>query len=166
MMNIGVISDTHMPKHAKQLPKALIQGLQGVDLIIHAGDWQTLEVYNELIKIAPVDGVAGNVDSAEIVERFGHKKILRFGSFTIGVVHGHGTNKTTEKRVIDAFKNNRVDLIIFGHSHIPLSKDCEGVWLFNPGSPTDKRRQAQFSFGILTLDKDLKARHVYYDDKA
>jgi putative phosphoesterase len=164
-MKIGVISDTHMPKRAKHLPKKLIQGLEGVDFIIHAGDWQTLDVYNELKKLAPVDGVAGNVDGEEIVERFGHKKKLTFGRFTIGIVHGHGTRKTTENRALDAFIDDPVDLIIFGHSHIPLYKDCGGVWLFNPGSPTDKRRQAQFSYGVLTIDTELKVKHVYFDDK-
>jgi putative phosphoesterase len=165
-MKIGVISDTHMPKRGKELPKTLVQGLKDVDLIIHAGDWQTLDVYDELRKIAAVEGVAGNVDGNDIVERFGYKKVLSFDRFTIGVVHGHGTSKTTEKRVLESFKDDHVDLIIFGHSHIPIYKSCDGVWLFNPGSPMDKRRQKQFSFGILTLDSEIKGKHIYYDDKA
>ncbi|EGL83809.1 hypothetical protein CathTA2_0625 [Caldalkalibacillus thermarum TA2.A1] len=72
-MKIGVLSDTHVPKRAKALPAALLEGLKGLDFIIHAGDWQSLEVYDLLSRIAPVDGVAGNVDGEEIVRRFGLK---------------------------------------------------------------------------------------------
>jgi putative phosphoesterase len=166
MIKIGVVSDTHIPKRAKFLPKELINGLQGVDCIIHAGDWQSLEVYKELSKIAPVNGVAGNVDSEEIVKKFGRKKKLTIGRFNIGVIHGDGIRMTTEKRVIEAFKDDPVDLIIFGHSHIPLYKKSGDVWLFNPGSPTDKRRQEQYSFGIILLGAQINATHVYYSNKS
>lgn len=166
MIKIGVVSDTHIPKRAKVLPKELINGLKGVDFIIHAGDWQSLEVYKELSKIAPVDGVAGNVDGEEIVKRFGRKKNFTIGRYNIGVVHGEGIRKTTEKRVIEAFKDEPVDLIIFGHSHIPLYKKSGEVWLFNPGSPTDKRRQMKYSFGIILLGAQINATHIYYSDKS
>lgn len=164
-MRIGVIADTHMPKHAKALPEALKKGLEDVDLIIHAGDWQTLEIYESLKKLAPVDGVAGNVDGEEIVKALGRKKILSFHGFNIGVVHGHGKKKTTEKRALEAFEEDDVDIIIFGHSHIPLHKTIGDVQMFNPGSPTDKRRQPKFSYGIIEIDQSVTARHVYYDNK-
>jgi putative phosphoesterase len=164
-MKIGVIADTHMPRRAKQFPEALIKGLQGVDMILHAGDWQTIEVYEALKRIAPVDGVAGNVDGEDIVRRFGRKKILTFGGFNVGITHGDGTRKTTEKRVREVFQDHNVDLIIFGHSHIPLHKKEKDLILFNPGSPTDKRRQPQYSFGIVTIDDDISVRHLYYEHK-
>ncbi|HET7616156.1 MAG TPA: metallophosphoesterase family protein, partial [Bacillales bacterium] len=65
-MKIGVVSDTHMPAHGRELPEILLNGLEGVDLILHAGDWQTLEVYERFREIAPVEGVSGNVDGPEI----------------------------------------------------------------------------------------------------
>lgn len=99
-MRIGVISDTHMPMRAKNLPQALVNGLQGVDYILHGGDWVSLAVAEELAKIAPVDGVAGNNDGDEIIARFGRQKILTFEGYQIGMVHGDGYRKTTEERAV------------------------------------------------------------------
>lgn len=166
LLKIAVISDTHMPKKAKQLPRVLREGLQDVDLILHAGDWQTLELYEELQQFAPVEGVAGNVDGEEVVARFGRKKTVQCGPYVIGLVHGDGKGKTTEQRALDAFADTSVDVIVFGHSHIPLLKEHEGIWLFNPGSATDKRRQPQFSYGLITIDEELKMEHVFYEEKS
>lgn len=163
---IGVISDTHMPRMAKKLPYELLKGLESVDLIIHAGDWSDWSVYERLTEIAPVEGVAGNADSKEIEERLGLRKLLQMEGCRIGVVHGHGNKGTTEKRALDSFEAYEVDCIIFGHSHIPLLKQVNDVVLFNPGSPTDKRRQPQYSYGIIEIESgNLHARHVFYNSK-
>lgn len=164
-MKIIVLSDTHIPKKAKKLPSRLIEELSDVDFIIHAGDWQTLETYEELQSYAPVEGVSGNVDSPEVQAKFGLQKILQFGDFKIGLVHGHGTHLTTEKRVIKTFKDDKLDMIIYGHSHIPILKTVDDMILFNPGSPTDKRRQKHYSFGIITITDSLKAEHIFFSDK-
>jgi uncharacterized protein len=165
-LRIGVVSDTHMPKKGKALPPALIEGLQSVDLILHAGDWQTLEVYEMFRALAPVEGVAGNVDGDELQAFFGKKKVIRCGSVTIGLVHGDGKGRTTEQRALDAFKGEAIDILVFGHSHIPLLKQHDGLTLYNPGSPTDKRRQPQFSYGLITVeDDDVRVEHVFYDSK-
>ncbi len=81
----------------------------------------------------------------------------------------HAGPVRTESRAADAFRNEQVDIILFGHSHIPLYKKRNGVWLFNPGSPTDKRRQSTYSFGIWTIrDGALEASIHYYkkDERA
>jgi len=163
-MKLAIIADTHMPRKARSLPESLMQGLQNVDYILHAGDWQTIEVAEMLAQFAPIDGVAGNVDGEEIVSRFGYRKVLHFGSIAIGLVHGHGQGGTTEKRARAAFMEEKVDILIFGHSHIPMQRlEADGTLLFNPGSPTDKRRQPRYSYGILTLDGGaFQARHVYF----
>lgn len=165
-MRIGVVSDTHIHSPSKPLPQALINGLQGVDMILHAGDWMVLEVVQMLEEIAPVDGVAGNNDGSEIVEKFGRSKILKFGNHRVGIVHGDGMHKTTEIRAWETFSGDNVDVIIFGHSHIPLQVHHQGVLLFNPGSPTDKRRQPEYSYGILELKDSIVAKHYYYADKS
>ena len=139
-MKIVVLSDTHMPKKAKQLPERLLQELPGADVIIHAGDWQTLDVYEQLNTFAPVHGVYGNVDGEEIKAQFPYKQILEFEGRRIGLIHGHGEKKTTEKRVVEAFKDEALDVIIFGHSHLPLVRYVNKTMLFNPGSVTDKRK--------------------------
>ncbi|MBT2639498.1 MULTISPECIES: metallophosphoesterase family protein [unclassified Bacillus (in: firmicutes)] len=161
-MKIVVISDTHMPKKAKQLPEKLLNDLQDSDYIIHAGDWQTVELYSELKQFGPVIGVTGNVDGPELKKLLKTKEILVAGDFHIGIVHGHGTGKTTEKRAIETFAADEVDCIVYGHSHIPVLKEIGGVIVFNPGSPTDKRRQQQFSYGILTVEERIIAKHIFF----
>ncbi len=164
-MKIVVVSDTHIPKRAKKLPQQILPDLQNSELIIHAGDWQTIEVYHELAQFCEVKGVSGNVDSDEVKALFPEKIVLEIHGHKIGVVHGHGQRLTTEKRALAAFKGENVNCIIFGHSHIPLLKNVGDILLFNPGSATDKRRQKQYSYGVLTISDEIKAKHVYFEDK-
>jgi uncharacterized protein len=161
-MKIVVLSDTHMPKKALNLPDMLIRDLKNAEYIIHAGDWQTVELYDELKRYAEVIGVTGNVDSPELHRFLNCKEVFNTGDFKIGIVHGHGKGKTTEKRAVNAFWTEKVDCIIFGHSHIPVVKEDRGMILFNPGSPTDKRRQRDFSYGILTVGEKIEAEHVFF----
>ncbi|WP_192701830.1 metallophosphoesterase family protein [Paenibacillus sp. OAS669] len=162
-MRIGVISDMHMFRRAKQLPQALLEGLHGVDLILHAGDWVDPGVVRLFEAIAPTDGVAGNNDGADIIERFGRQKVLNLSGWRIGLVHGDGGRKSTLEQAIDAFRDMRVDVILFGHSHIPYQGMHDGTLLLNPGSPTDKRRQPQYSYGIMELGSTIQATLYYYD---
>lgn len=163
MKKIVILSDTHIPARAKRLPEILLKTCEEADWILHAGDWQTLDVYFELSAYAETIGVAGNVDPWEIIDRFGKKKVLNLNAVKIGITHGDGTGKTTEQRALDTFADDDVDLIIFGHSHIPVMKEINGVTLFNPGSPTDKRRQPQYSFGILEIGETWKLQHIFFD---
>jgi uncharacterized protein len=163
-LKIIVISDTHMPNRGQELPSVLVDELTGADLIIHAGDWNTMALYEMLRQYAPVEGVYGNTDEQELKEAFPKKKVLYAGEISIGVVHGDGKGKTTEKRVLEAFEE-KPDIIIFGHSHIPYVRFMRGVLLFNPGSATDKRKQPLYSFGILEIDKEISSRHIFFKDK-
>ncbi|MDF2963815.1 MAG: phosphodiesterase [Paenibacillus sp.] len=165
-MRIGVVSDTHMFGRAKQLPRALTAGLQGVDQILHAGDWVEEEVVGLFERIAPIDGIAGNNDGMDIIERFGRCKILQLGGYRIGLVHGDGGRRSTLERAIEEFNGMSVHAVIFGHSHIPYHGIHNGILLFNPGSPTDKRRQPQYSYGIIKLGAAIEAEIFYYDDKS
>lgn len=161
-MKVVILSDTHMPKKAKKLPDRLTEELKEAELILHAGDWQTLDVVKELEQYAPVEGVAGNVDNEEIIERFGQKKTVQAGDITIGLVHGDGKSKTTTKRAWEAFQGEEVDILVFGHSHIPFHESYGKTVMFNPGSPTDKRRQKEYSFGILQTEPDFKLEHIFF----
>ena len=163
-MKVVVISDTHMPRKAIQLPRILKRDLEECDFIIHAGDWQTVDLYYQLQQFAPTIGVTGNVDGRELKSLLKTKELFIIGEFRIGIVHGHGTGKTTEKRAIDTFADDVVDCIIYGHSHIPILKENNGVILFNPGSPIDKRRQKEFSYGILTIGEKIIAKHIFFED--
>lgn len=165
-MKIGIVSDTHMPWACKHLPNKLREGLEGVDLILHAGDWTSLDVYEHLRTIAPVKGVTGNVDGSDVIHRFDSEFVVELEGFRIGVVHGYrGKGRTTPERAANAFSEEKPDIIIFGHSHIPYDEVINGVRLFNPGSPTDKRRQPRFSFGLMELGNTIQAKHIFYDKK-
>lgn len=167
-MKVGVVSDTHMTRMAKKLPKALKEGLKGVELILHLGDWVDMEIYNELCVLAPVEGIAGNNDGPDIVSRFGERKILTLAGARIGMVHGHYpySGRGTDGNALKAFAGETLDCILFGHSHQPLLRRENGVLLFNPGSPTDKRREKLYSFGILEIEEGkIEARHIFYESK-
>lgn len=167
-MKIVVVSDTHMPRMAKKLPERLVRSLATAERILHAGDWTSEAVYDQLARFAPVEGVAGNNDGSAIAAKLGYRKKLFIGEVRIGLVHGHGpqARRTAEQQAALSFAPDEVDMVVFGHSHVPLRKTVGGVLMFNPGSPTDKRRQKQFSFGILEIEgKLVQARHVFYDSK-
>lgn len=154
-VTIGVVSDTHIPARGRVLPKALIEGLLGVDLIIHAGDLLKDYVLYELEEIAPVEAVTGNNDDEYIRNMLPNKKIIEVGSFRIGITHGCGRGDTTLNRVMSKFESDSVDCVVFGHSHIPFNERIDGILYVNPGSPTDKRTQEHYSYGIIKVD-DLK----------
>lgn len=158
---IGVISDTHIPKRAAAIPPALLQAFSGVDLIIHAGDLVEEQVIRQLEQIAPVRAVAGNIDKAPVSELLPKQQLIEISGHTLGVVHGDGTSGTTIKRARKAFSEQKVDCIIFGHSHKPVIEYVDGVLMVNPGSPTDPRREPLPSFAILTLGAELEAK-IYY----
>ncbi len=167
-MRIGVVSDTHMSKNEKSLPQALIAEFRKVDQILHLGDWVDLEIYDLLAELAPVEGIAGNNDGTEIIARFGERKIVTLEGVRIGMIHGHApySGKGTDGNALLAFADEQVDVILFGHSHQPLLHKQNGILLFNPGSPTDKRREKLYSFGLLDIEEGrVSARHVFYESK-
>mgnify|MGYP001175359294 FL=1 len=164
-MKVGVISDTHIPKRAKTLPEIVVKNFKDVEHIIHAGDIISMDVIYKLEDLAPVTAVAGNTDPSEFFERFGYKKVLTLGKFNIGIFHGHGTKGTTIDRSVKCFENDRVDCIIFGHSHIPYFQSHNEILLFNLGSPTDKRRNRYYSFGLMEIDEVISARIIYFNSE-
>ncbi|MGG0821505.1 metallophosphoesterase [Paenibacillus turicensis] len=164
-MRIGVVSDTHIFRAGKKLPQQLIEEFSKVDLILHLGDWVVMDVYDQLAQLAPVDGIAGNNDGYEIIERFGEKKLLTLEGKRVGLIHGHTpySRKGTDGNALLAFEGEKVDIILFGHSHQPLMRNENGILLFNPGSPTDKRREKKYSFGLLDItETGINAQHIFF----
>jgi len=169
-MKIGVVSDTHMPRMARALPLALRDGLRthGVELILHLGDFTAPDVAELFGAIAPFDAVAGNNDDAALRERFGRRKVLTLEGVRIGMTHGDGTRRTTLERACDTFAGDEVDVILFGHSHAPYCTRHGAVWLVNPGSPTDKRRNPLYSWALLEVraGRVMPTLHYYADKRA
>jgi putative phosphoesterase len=157
-MRIAIVSDTHLPRFGRDLPRALVEGFERerIEHILHAGDWTTTLALGLLERIAPVDGVAGNNDGPELQERFGTRRVLELNGVRIGMTHGHlGAGRSTEDRAVRAFEDEdpQPQVIAFGHSHIPgIRRLASGRWLINPGSPTDKRRQPAFTWAVLETD--------------
>jgi putative phosphoesterase len=165
-VKVAVISDTHLPRFAARLEDALARVAgEHPNLILHCGDLTTLAATAAFEGIAPVEAVAGNNDGPEIVRRYGRRKVVTAGSLRIGMVHGDGARGTTLERARTEFAGEPLDVIAFGHSHVPYLGRHAGVWLVNPGSVTDKRRQPRYSFAVLEADATgtLVPRLVYYD---
>lgn len=149
---VGVVADTHLPRFGRRLPAALVEGLEGVDLVLHLGDLTASLALELLEEIAPVECVAGNNDPSDLVQRLGTRRILEVAGARIGMTHGHlGRGRTTRARALSQFEGETLDVVAFGHSHVPLLERVGQTWHLNPGSPTDKRRQALYSYALLTV---------------
>ncbi len=153
-----------MPRFGQTLPRSLVEGFAraGVEYILHLGDFTGPEVAQWFQELAPLDAVAGNNDPALLWRRFGRKKIITHGEIRLGMIHGDGSNGTTLERALDAFAHDTVDVILFGHSHNPYCVRHGDVWVLNPGSPTDKRRNAQYSYGILDIIGGVVTPSLHY----
>jgi uncharacterized protein len=143
-----VIADTHIPRRAKGLPEALRARLASADLIVHAGDLMDPALLEELARHAPVRAVRGNVDPLEV--DLPETQEWAFGGAAVAMVHDSGLRKGRRARLRRWFPEARV--VIFGHSHMPVNEDEDGLLLLNPGSPTDRRRSPEHTFALLRID--------------
>lgn len=132
-------------------------------MIVHAGDFATVEVLETLRRYAPVQGVYGNVDEPELRRVLPRRSTFEVLGRPVGLIHGDGPVGSTMGRAQAAFKDEAVDVIVFGHSHQPLHLYDGETLLFNPGSPTDRRTSARFSYGRMALGPEgrLVAEHVW-----
>ncbi len=149
-MKIGIVSDTH----SQALPKQMLDDFKKVDFIVHAGDFCTVQDLDKFAKLKEVKAVYGNMDDLNIRKKFPHRQIFPCGKFFIGIFHGRGPPKILLEVVEAEFKNEKVDVIIFGHSHQPLNETIDGVLYFNPGSPNDFVSAPYRSYGILEVTDD------------
>jgi putative phosphoesterase len=149
-VRVAVLSDTHAPRFWKSCPPRVADRLRGADLILHAGDVCTVAVLEELSGYAEVYAVRGNNDGPEI-HAWGAPTTLELdlGGVQVAMVHDAGPSKGRAARMHRWFP--AADLVIYGHSHIPLDLAEDGVRIFNPGSPTDKRRQPHGTMGLLDI---------------
>ena len=148
-MIVAVISDTHMPRGARRMP---VERLRAADAILHAGDFMELGVLHELEALGkPVHAVRGNVDSHELIVRLPLQRTVQFGAVRIGMVHDAGPKEGRLERMRRRFPDTQA--VVFGHSHIPLhERGQDGFQIFNPGSPTERRRQPRHTLGLAHID--------------
>jgi len=150
-MQVAVLSDTHAPRFWKSCPAEVARRLAGVDEILHAGDVCVPSVLDELAAFAPVRVVLGNNDGAAVA-RWGAEPVLEFelAGLPVAMVHDSGPAAGRPARLRRRFPDAR--LVVFGHSHIPWHQQFEGQQSFNPGSPTDRRRQPAGTMGLLRVE--------------
>ncbi|HEY6779331.1 MAG TPA: metallophosphoesterase family protein [Thermoleophilaceae bacterium] len=151
-MLIAVISDTHMPRGSRRLPPACVERIEAADLLVHAGDIATVAVLRHLEAIGPpLVGVHGNVDSAELRRLLPAERVVQAGAMRIAVVHDAGPRVGRLERMRRRF-GERADAVVFGHSHTPLHEQADGFQIFNPGSPTERRRAPTHTMGLARVD--------------
>ena len=150
-MQLAIVADTHLPRGKRRLPQACVQRLRAADLILHAGDLSTVDVLRMFEALGPpVAAVHGNVDAADLRALLPATRIVEADGARIAMVHDAGPPTGRLARMRRRFPD--ADAVVFGHSHIPLYERAEdGFQIFNPGSPTDRRRQPRHTMGIACV---------------
>jgi putative phosphoesterase len=150
-VRVVVLSDTHAPRRWRQCPPEVARHLRGADLILHAGDVCTASVLTELAGYAPVIAVAGNNDGPDVAAWGAAETAeLDLDGLSVAMIHDSGAKSARLARMRRRFPS--ADLVVFGHSHIPLDESADGLRIFNPGSPTDRRRQPHGTIGLLRIE--------------
>ena len=146
MSRIVLIADTHLPKRARELPSQVWAAVDAADVVIHAGDWVDVGLLDELeSRVRRLVGVYGNNDRGELRKRLPELAVAEVGGVRFAVVHETGSSSGREARCAVRFPD--VDVLVFGHSHIPWDTVADsGLRLLNPGSPTDRRRQPHCTY--------------------
>jgi uncharacterized protein len=150
-MRVVALADTHAPRRWKSCPPPVAELLRQADVILHAGDVCTASVLDELSGYAPVLAVLGNNDGPDVAD-WGAEPTLQadLGGLRVAMIHDSGAAAGRPHRMRRRFPD--AELVVFGHSHIPLDDQSGGVRIFNPGSPADRRRQPHGTVGVLHIE--------------
>ena len=138
MTVVAVIADTHLPRGARRLPEECLRRCQAADLILHLGDFAAFSVLQELRELGPVEAVYGNMDEPALLETLPQRHTIEVDGVRIGMVHVPGPRAGREARLLGWFPDCQT--VVYGHTHVPQVERHEGVWILNPGSPTERRR--------------------------
>lgn len=151
-----------MPKGARRLPERCLEACRAADLIIHAGDFSTAAVLEEIEAIGPpLIAVHGNVDDEELRRRLPAEQSVELSGMTLALVHDAGPKAGRLGRLRRRFPE--ADAVVFGHSHLPLHEEAGGFQIFNPGSPTERRRAPEHSMGRATiLAGEMRFEHLRF----
>lgn len=156
-IKVGVLSDTHLHGVTPALRRIYDRHLAGLNALLHAGDVVSTDVVRFLEQGA-FFGVHGNMDPPDLREQLPSERVVELNGFRIGLTHGRGSPSSCEADAARRFSG--VDVVVYGHSHIPASRVKDGVLLFNPGTLTGNSRGGVHSFGVLELGETVQARIV------
>jgi uncharacterized protein len=150
-MLIAIISDTHLPRGGRRLPQACVERMRGADLILHAGDLSRLSVLQALSALGPpLKAVHGNVDEPALRHLLPAALELDLDGVTLAMTHDAGPAGGRVERLRRRFPSAAA--VVFGHSHWPLHEVCaDGFQIFNPGSPTERRRAPAHTMGLARV---------------
>jgi putative phosphoesterase len=139
-----------MPRGTRRLSAECLRRLEQADLILHAGDFVALTVLEELQKLAPVEGVVGNMDESALRQVLPERRVVEVEGIRIGLVHVPGPAVGRGERLVAAFPGS--DAVVYGHTHLPEVSRVGKVWVLNPGSPTERRGAPAHSMLMLEVD--------------
>jgi putative phosphoesterase len=150
-----IVSDTHVPQRARALPDTLWRAIETADVVIHAGDWNGVDLLDEFERrSARLLAVYGNNDGDELRTRLPEVARATLDGIRFAVVHETGGKDGREARMAVAYPET--DVLVFGHSHIPWDTVAHtGLRLLNPGSPTDRRRQPRATYLTAVADDGM-----------
>ena len=150
-MQIAIISDTHLPRGLRRIPDGCVERLAAADLVIHAGDFSRISVVRELQSYCRLIAVHGNVDEYDVRTELPETTRVEAAGATIAVIHDAGPARGRLDRLRRELPD--ADAVVFGHSHQPLHEAApDGFQIFNPGSPTERRRAPHHTMGIATVE--------------
>jgi putative phosphoesterase len=140
-----------MPRGSRRLPDQCVQRCREADAILHLGDFMRLEVVDQFESFGPpLHAVYGNVDEPAVRHRFPPDQVVELGGKRFGMIHDSGSSQGRSQRLRRAFPD--ADAVLFGHSHMPEhDADGSGFQIFNPGSPTERRRAPAHTMGIARI---------------
>ncbi|MGI8614303.1 MAG: metallophosphoesterase family protein [Nocardioidaceae bacterium] len=149
-LRLVLTADTHVPKRARDLPAALWSAIDSADVVVHAGDWVDAALLDAIeTRSRRLVAVHGNNDGPALRERLPEVARTELAGLRLAVVHETGAAAGRERRAAERFP--QVDVLVFGHSHIPWDTvTSTGIRLLNPGSPTDRRRQPYCTYLTAT----------------
>lgn len=156
VLRVAVLADTHLRPGGRDLPEFVLDQVRSADVILHAGDIVSSSVLERLGEHAPVRAVLGNNDD-ELRDQLPERLELDLGGVVVAMVHDSGPRAGRAARLRRWFPAAAV--VVFGHSHEPVDEEHDGQRLFNPGSPTQRRRQPNPTMGVLVLGDGRVVRH-------
>jgi hypothetical protein len=158
-VHLAIIADTHMPRGNRRLPERCVAELGAADLIVHAGDFSDEDVLVELRAIGPLVAVHGNVDSPALRRELPESVSFEAAGATVAMLHDAGPARGRLGRLRARFPD--ADAVVFGHSHLPMHEEREGFQIFNPGSPTERRRAPSRTMGVAEVEAGrIRFRHL------
>jgi uncharacterized protein len=163
MPTVYLISDTHVPERRESIPQEFLSQLKEDDIVLHAGDWTSAATLKLLQQKAKVFGVWGNMDDGAVRKELPEKTIVEIQGFKIGITHGFGAPEGMVEKVRSKF-TEEVNMILFGHTHVPHREEKDGILFYNPGSLSINMDRRELTYAILEIkDNELTPRLITLD---